>query len=267
MEIGYAGAFLGGLAAILSPCAALVLPAFFAYAFSGRVGALLARTGLFYLGLLITLVPLGVGAGLFGSLLTTHRGTLTLVAGIILIVFGLLMLLGVKFPSFGVGQRGDPRGVAGAVLLGMTYGLAGACTGPLLGAVLTVAAVSGRAVTGALLLASFAAGMVVPLILLSLVWDKFKIADRLRPRPVQIGPINTTVWGLISGLLFVIVGVLFITTDATAGLGGILDATQQFRLESWLGQIGRAVPDVVWVAAIALALIAFFGIRWIRKPG
>ena len=157
MGIGYAGAFLGGLAAILSPCAALVLPAFFAYAFGGRVGALLGRTGLFYLGLLLTLVPLGVGAGVFGSLLTRHRGTLTTIAGVLLIVFGLLMVAGVKLPAFGVGQRGDPRGAAGAVLLGMTYGRAGACTGPLLGAVLTVAAVGGDPLFGAVLLACFAA--------------------------------------------------------------------------------------------------------------
>ncbi len=44
----------------------------------------------------------------------------------------------------GIARRGDPRGPLGAVLLGATYGLAGSCTGPLLGAVLTVAAVPPR---------------------------------------------------------------------------------------------------------------------------
>ncbi|HSL37639.1 MAG TPA: cytochrome c biogenesis protein CcdA, partial [Arthrobacter sp.] len=66
MDIGYAGAFLGGVLTLLSPCSALLLPAFFAYAFSTK-SRLVARTGLFYLGLLSTLVPLGIFAGVLGS--------------------------------------------------------------------------------------------------------------------------------------------------------------------------------------------------------
>lgn len=64
MLIGYGGTFLGGMAAILSPCAVLLLPAFFAYAFGDDRARLL--TGLFYLGLLLALVPLGLGAARWG---------------------------------------------------------------------------------------------------------------------------------------------------------------------------------------------------------
>ena len=60
--IGILGAFLGGILTLISPCSALLLPAFFAYAFDG-FGKLVSRTGLFYLGLCITLVPLGAGLG------------------------------------------------------------------------------------------------------------------------------------------------------------------------------------------------------------
>ena len=105
--VGYAGAFLGGVAAVLSPCAALLLPAFFAYAFSGA--RLLGRTALFYLGTLLTLVPLGLGAGALGSLVTVHRSTLALVGGVLLIVFGVVTALGIRLPIPGVAQRGDPR--------------------------------------------------------------------------------------------------------------------------------------------------------------
>ncbi|BAS07616.1 biogenesis protein [Arthrobacter sp. Hiyo4] len=65
MVIGYAGAFLGGILTLLSPCSALLLPAFFAYAFSTKT-RLVARTALFYLGLLSTLVPLGCLPGRWG---------------------------------------------------------------------------------------------------------------------------------------------------------------------------------------------------------
>lgn len=265
MTIGYAGSFLGGMAAILSPCAALVLPAFFAYAFGQARARLVGRTALFYLGLLITLVPLGLAAGALGGLLTTHRDTLAMVGGIVLIIFGLIMALGVQLPIPGLRQRGDPKGPVGAVLLGMTYGLAGACTGPLLGAVLTVAAVSGNAVRGGLLLALFGAGMVVPLVILALSWDKLKLGERMRPKPIKVGPFSTSLLGIVSGLLFIGVGILFITTDATSGIGGILDATQQFHLESWLREIGLNVPDLAVVAVIVL-VAGFFLWRWLRRP-
>ncbi len=42
-------AFAGGVLSLLSPCSALLLPAFFAYAFPSR-GQLVLRTGVFYLG-------------------------------------------------------------------------------------------------------------------------------------------------------------------------------------------------------------------------
>ena len=59
--------------------AAMMLPSFFAYAFGSSCSRLVGRTGLFYLGLLLTLVPLGLGAGSLGALLSTHRETVSLV--------------------------------------------------------------------------------------------------------------------------------------------------------------------------------------------
>lgn len=159
------GAFLGGLLAILSPCSALLLPSFFAYAFEG-LGTLLARTGIFFLGLAAVLVPLGAG-GAVGSAITTYRSQTTFVSALVIMAFGVMILLGKGF-NFGVAQR-----IAGNTLiatrlsvfiLGAAYGLAGFCSGPLLGAVLTV---GGQAPYGALLMAVYAAGMTVPLAVLA----------------------------------------------------------------------------------------------------
>ncbi|MGO1487517.1 MAG: cytochrome c biogenesis CcdA family protein [Arachnia sp.] len=263
MGVGFAGAFLGGLAALLSPCAAMLLPSFFAYAFGSSRSRLLGRTGLFYVGLLITLVPLGLAAGSLGALLATHRSSLALVGGILLILLGLLQVLGVNFniPGF---RAGGGTGPISVIALGAVYGLAGACTGPLLGAVLTMAAVGGSPLYGALLLAMFGAGMVVPLIVLAWVWDSAKFSDKLRPRPLSIGPITTSVWGLVSGILFVILGVLFLTTDATSGLGGIFDARQQLALEASLGRFAESIPDI---GALMLVAVVVGVIFWqVKKP-
>jgi len=67
VEASFLASFLGGLLSLLSPCSALLLPAFFAYAFQSR-GVLVGRTAVFYLGLCATLVPLGMGISAVGSL-------------------------------------------------------------------------------------------------------------------------------------------------------------------------------------------------------
>ncbi|MEO7587297.1 MAG: cytochrome c biogenesis protein CcdA [Arachnia sp.] len=263
MGVGFAGAFLGGLAALLSPCAAMLLPSFFAYAFGSSRTRLLGRTGLFYLGLLITLVPLGLAAGSLGALLATHRSELSLVGGVLLIVLGLLQVFGISFniPGF---RSGGGTGPFAVIALGAVYGLAGACTGPLLGAVLTMAAVGGSPLYGALLLAMFGAGMVVPLIVLAWVWDSTSLAEKLRPRPLTIGPVTTSVWGLVSGVLFVVLGVLFLATDATSALGGIFDARQQLRLETALGSFADAIPDIA--ALLVVAAVVGLIVWQARKP-
>jgi cytochrome c biogenesis protein CcdA len=56
VEVAYLAAFLGGVLSLLSPCSALLVPAFFAYAFQSR-RRLLAKTVVFYVGLATTLVP------------------------------------------------------------------------------------------------------------------------------------------------------------------------------------------------------------------
>lgn len=266
MSIGFAAAFLGGVASLLSPCAAMLLPSFFAIAFGARKSTLLGRVALFYLGLLLTLVPLGLAAGTLGGMLVTHRSAIALVGGAVLVVIGVLTVFGVSIPLPGLRSRGGTTPMA-VVALGAVYGLAGACTGPLLGAVLTVAAFSGSPVYGAMLLAIFGAGMALPLALLALFWDASKLARRLRPRELRIGPIRTTVWGVVAGLLFIGLGVLFLATDATGALGGLLDARGQLRLESTLWGWTESVPDVAALVGLALLVGALTLWAMSREPG
>lgn len=266
MDIGYAGALLGGVAALLSPCAAMLLPSFFALAFGSSRTRLLGRVGLFYAGLLVTLVPLGVAAGSLGALLATHRSLIAVVGGVVLVVLGVLQVLGVQLPLPGLRSRGGTSPVA-ILALGATYGLAGACTGPLLGAVLTMAAVGGSPVYGAVLLALFGVGMVVPLVVLALVWDHLALGRRLRPREVVLGPVTTTVWGLASGVVFIAVGLLFLLSDATGALPGILDARGQLALEGTLRRFAEGVPDVavLLVVAAVAGLLVWLGGRRRRR--
>src|SRR3954468_17153845 len=96
LEVSFVAAFIGGVLSLLSPCSALLLPAFFAYAFTSRT-ELLGRTLLFLAGLCTVFIPLGLGASLVAALLLDYRETTIVVAGCLLIAFGVVEILGGGF--------------------------------------------------------------------------------------------------------------------------------------------------------------------------
>ena len=127
VEVSFLAAFLGGVLSLLSPCSALLLPAFFAYAFQGG-GELVKKTGIFYLGLATTLVPLGMGISAVSRVFYGYRGTLILIAGGLIIAFGILQIAG---RGFSVGPLARLQGrikgdsASATYALGAVYGFAG----------------------------------------------------------------------------------------------------------------------------------------------
>lgn len=273
LDIGYLAAFLGGVLALLSPCSALLLPSFFAYAFAGRT-EMLARTGAFFAGLALVLVPLGAGSGALASLVTVHRAALVLVAGWVIIALGVVQILGGGWslrPAARLQQRMAARGTwVCTVGLGAVYGFAGFCSGPILGAVLTVAAASGQPLLGAALLAVYALGMTAPMFLLAALWQRFDLGRRrwLRGREFPLGPLQLHTTSTVSGLLFVGIGVVFLVFDGTAGLVGV-DPETALVAETAVGAVGSAVPDVVLLGALAVvvAVVVAWRLRRVSRSG
>ncbi|WP_051179529.1 cytochrome c biogenesis CcdA family protein [Nocardia concava] len=263
--IGFFAAFLGGLLALLSPCSALLLPSFFAYSFENQ-GKLLARTGVFYLGLCTTLVPLGAAGSMAGRLLVGHRELLIAIGGWTIIALGVIQILGRGF-AFGFAQRaaakqGRPEQAGAVYLLGLVYGLAGFCAGPILGSILAVAAVGGSPVHGGLLLAVYALGLAAPLFVLASLWDRFELGKRkwLRGRTFHLGRVELHTTSVLSGLFFIALGALFLAFDGTAALPGILSADTEFAMENKVRQLGDLVSNstvLLVLAAIALGVLAW----------
>lgn len=268
-DVGYVAALAGGVLALLSPCGALLLPSFFAYAFD-HPSTLLARTGVFYAGLVTTLVPLGVSASAMTVFVRSNQETVVTVAGLAIIAMGVLTAVGGGF--FLAGRRTreraattDTRNVS-VYVLGLAYGLTGFCTGPILGSILVLAAAGGQPVRGGLLLAVYALGMVLPLALLALLWGR--MGDRahrwLRGREVQLGRFTFHSTSLVSGLLMVVLGLVMVfgggalVESSTLALAGA-------RAEEWATDLGASISDELLALLGLIAASAWLVIRW-RQP-
>lgn len=241
-ETSFVAAFAGGLLTLLAPCSALLLPAFFAYAFANRT-ALARGTVLFLLGLCTVLLPLGLAASLVGRLLIEQRELAIVLAGVAMIALGAWQTLGGSLhvlPTALVRQMHTPARGSATYATGLVYGLTGFCSGPLLGGVLTVAAAGQNPLLGALLLLAYALGMVAPLFVLSLAWDRYDLGHVawLRGGPVHLGRVTLHSTNLVAGSLFVLLGASFIVSQGGTLLSGVYDdlglSALGFRIESWV---------------------------------
>ena len=267
-------AFAGGVLSLLSPCSALLLPAFFAYAFPSPA-RLAARTAIFYAGMLTLLLPLGVGAGALGGVLTAQRGALMVLAGVVLAAIGVVQFVrgGFELPAAG-GSGLKPmtaERAASTYALGLGFGLGGFCAGPILGGVLTIAASSGGALSGATLLAVYAAGMAFPLFLLALLWERLGASGRglLRGREVRILRLERHITVVVSSAMFVVLGLVFIVLEGANPAAGLYDAIGladlSIALQNALLDAAQSTTPALAAAIAAAVVAAVAGIAAARR--
>ena len=263
-------AFLGGVLTLLAPCSVMLLPAFFSYAFQSP-RKLIARCGIFWLGLLTPLIPLGAALSSVVALIREHSAFITHVIALLVIVAGLITLFSLDVPVFRVRSletASQSRDTAWAVyLLGITYGIAGVgCAGPILGAVLATSSLGGSVVEGIIAVIFYSAGMAFPLLMLALLWQHSagRIQAIVRPKPVTLLKRQTTWTNVVSGLVLIILGVTIFKIDLSNPLGGIvsIDTLASWE-ESIMGLFG-ALP--AWVIALAGALIIGALVALLWKP-
>lgn len=206
--------FGAGVASFLAPCLVPLLPAYLGIITGEAAGShdaarAVPATAVFVLGFATVFAGLGAAAGLIGSSLHHLQQVVQRVGGVIVAVMGLALLGLVRGPFIREARlfRAVPK-VSGPLrpyVIGIAFGAAWSpCVGPLLAAALTVAADSGQAGRGAVLLLAYALGIGVPFLVASLgLASSPGLSNALRRAGRKIER--------VAGALLVILGVLLAT--------------------------------------------------------
>ncbi|MGK5628627.1 cytochrome c biogenesis CcdA family protein [Streptomyces sp. URMC 123] len=208
-------ALLGGLVSFFSPCVLPLVPGYLSYVtgVSGtdlaeaRRGRMVAGASLFVLGFTVVFVSGGALFGNFGQTLLAHKGTISTVLGVLVILMGLAfmgVLGGITQREFRFHRR-PAMGLAGAPLLGALFGIGWApCIGPTLAAVNFLAFDQANAGRGALLMVAYCLGLGLPFILAAVAFRRALGAFGWVKRHY--------VWVMrAGGVMMVTVGVLLVT--------------------------------------------------------
>jgi len=225
MNFSFPALFVAGLLTFLSPCVLPLVPIYLATlagtsATALREGSrgkgLFLSTVAFALGLSVVFVSLGLAASAVGRTLSGHRALVLQLSGLAIFLAGLKLMGFLHVPGLDREARPWLNSVrrGGSVLWPFLFGAAFAlgwspCVGPVLGSVLVFASTSGSPTKAALYLATYAFGLTLPLIIVSLVAP---LALRLLDKAKR----HLRVFELASGSLLAAMGILFITGNEAA---------------------------------------------------
>jgi len=219
-------AFVFGIISFISPCVLPIVPGYISF-ISGvsleemqRIEErkkvfkkILLNSLLFIFGFSVVFIALGASATAVGKFLTEKLDIISKIAGVIITIFGLHMMGVFRIPFLNYEKRfhtqTKPLGLFGSFVVGLAFAFGWTpCIGPVLAAILAIAAQQETVYQGIVLLSSYSLGLGIPFFLTSVsinaffgVFNKIKKHFRL----IEI----------VGGILLVIVGVLIMTNYLT----------------------------------------------------
>ena len=242
-QISYAGALMAGLLSFFSPCVLPLIPAYLCFLGGASLDELTAEGGVdrevsrrvfisafsFVAGFTTVFIMMGATATAISQVVIQHIDTLSTIAGVVIIIFGLhyMGLFRIGFLNFEkrFHIENKPSGVVGSYLLGLAFAFGWTpCVGPILATILMVAAGSDSVLYGTSLLSAYAAGIGVPFLIAALAVKPFmSFMARFRK---HMHKVEITI-----GLLLVATGIAILT-------GSLADVAQ------WLLETFPALSSV-----------------------
>lgn len=201
----YVITFLEGIISFVSPCMLPMLPIYISY-FAGsenKKHKTFLKSLAFVLGFTVTFTLLGLFAGTLGSFLTSYRKIVNIIAGLLVIIFGLSYLEIIKLPFFkGINHSTKIDSIFSAFIFGVIYSVSlTPCVGAFLGSALMLASSAGGALKGTLLLLAYSLGLGIPFILSAVLIDKLKTTFTFIKKHYKA--IN-----IASGIFLIVLGIL-----------------------------------------------------------
>lgn len=200
--------FLEGIISFISPCTLPMLPVYISYLTGGQNSETKQKNSLlrplgFVLGFTAVFSLLGMFAGAVSSLLTRHQTVVNIVSGGIVILFGLSYLDVIQLKCFkGMQRQREVHSFLSAFVFGMVYSVSlTPCVGAFLGSAIMLAAGSGTAAKGTLLLLLYSLGLGLPFLLSALMLDKLTATFQKIKQHYKV--IN-----LVCGIFLIAVGLL-----------------------------------------------------------
>ncbi|HUW73809.1 MAG TPA: cytochrome c biogenesis CcdA family protein [Methyloceanibacter sp.] len=234
MDVTYLGALIAGLLSFLSPCVLPLVPPYLCFlggtTFDQLTGedetpahvyqTVVLSSVAFVLGFTTVFVILGATATVLGQLVVENLPLLSKIAGVIIIIAGLHFLGVIHIPLLHREARYHadtrPAGLVGAYVIGLAFAFGWTpCIGPVLGAILAVAAGEDSVRQGVSLLFVYSLGLGIPFILAAVAIRPFMSAlQRFRGHLAMMEK--------VLGAFLVLTGILFLTNSMTLIAGWLL---------------------------------------------
>ncbi len=227
MNILMGSVFIAGLLSFFSPCTVPMIPVYIGILADGqgevkRIGPIkisprsMTRTVLFVLGISVSFVIMGFGAGALGSLL--YSPWFLRVLGFIVVLLGLKQMgfLNIAFldKERKVQAKTDISAYWGAFVLGLTFSFGWTpCVGPVLGAVLGISS-SGGALVGGFYMLIYSLGMMIPFLFITL-FSGYAIGK------VEFLERHVFTIQKVGGVLIIIMGILLMMDKLSLLAGGL----------------------------------------------
>jgi cytochrome c-type biogenesis protein len=179
-------AFLAGLISFLSPCVLPLIPGYICYISGSSLEKLIEKknnlvfikTVFFSLGFSLVFISLGLTASFLGNFLLDNSDILRIIASIIIIFFSLQLMEFINFKfmkkDIRVFNNQKSQNLTFPLIVGAAFAFGWTpCIGPILGSILTLAAIEENLSRAILLLSFYSLGLAIPFIASGLLIHKF----------------------------------------------------------------------------------------------